>query len=251
MNKSLLIILLTGICSICTAKEKPTLLQQADSAYAKEDYEQACNLYRQVAKSSDNADVYYNLGNCYYRLDELAEAILWYERASLLNPSDDDVQFNLDLARSKTVDKIVPQHSLFFVEWYSSMVQMMNQNQWAGTCIFLLVLTLGAVLVYLFTDPLWLRKTGFSVAVVGVLLLVVCNLCGYSQRRTLLNRTGAIVMQPAVTVKSTPNKGGKDLFVIHDGTRVDITDDTLDGWYEIRLADGKVGWIPSKQAERI
>ncbi|MCF0197891.1 MAG: tetratricopeptide repeat protein [Bacteroidaceae bacterium] len=221
---------------------------QADSAYAKENFEQAARLYSQAQPS---AAVCYNLGNCYFRLDDMARAVLWYERASLLSPGDSDIRFNLDMARSKTIDKVVPQHEFFFVGWYRWLVNLMSIDAWGTLSLTLFVLCLVAFAVYLFTEPVWLRKAGFASCVVLLLLCVFGNVCGFSQRYRLTHRTGAIVMASSAVVKSTPAESGSDLFVLHEGTRVEITDDALNNWYEVHLADGKQGWIARKNVEII
>ncbi len=222
-----------------------------DSLYAKENFELACKNYRQLAKKGQSAELCYNIGNCYYRLDDIAQAVLWYERAYLLNPGDEDVRFNLDLARSKTIDKVVPQHEFFFVTWFKSMVNWMSIDAWARTCIVLFVLCLIALAVYIYGQEIWLRKTGFMLFVFFLLLTVLGNVCAWSQRSHLRSRTGAIVMAPSAVVKSTPSKTGSDLFVLHEGTRVEVMDNTLNDWWEVTLVDGKQGWIQRKLIEVI
>ncbi len=220
----------------------------ADSAYAKEKYDEALKLYEQ---STPSAAVYYNMGNCHYRLNHLAHAILYYERAHLLSPANADIQFNLTMARSKTVDKMVPRHEFFFVGWYRSLCNIMSVDSWAYWACASFLAALIAIMLYLFVYAERVRRIGIVSAVVLLLVCAFSNLFAYSQRSALLHRTSAIVMTNTGSVKSTPSASGKDLFVLHEGTRVEITDDSLQGWYEVELQDGKKGWIEAKLIEII
>ena len=166
--------------------------------------------------------------------------------ALLLSPGDRDIRFNLQIARSKTFDKIVPESEMFFVTWYRSLVSMMSVDGWARTALIALGLTIILLLVYLFSDKLWLRKVGFFGGVALLLVFFAGNLFAWQQKQDLLNRKGAIIFAPAVTVKSTPAANGTDLFILHEGTKVTITDGSMKDWKEIRIADGKEGWIETK-----
>ena len=239
------------LCSVLLAVNTDSLKVVADSAYAKEDYESAAKTYLRIAKQGESAAVCYNLGNCYYRLDDIAHAVLWYERASLLSPGDDDIRFNLDMARSKPIDRITPRHEFFFVTWFRLMTNWMSADSWARLSILLFVLCLVSLAVYIYGQQMWLRKTGFTLAVVFLIATLLGNVCAWSQRDRQTSRQGAIVMSPSVVVKSTPSKSGSDLFVLHEGTRVDIRDNSLSQWAEVVLADGKQGWLEKKTIEVI
>jgi tetratricopeptide (TPR) repeat protein len=219
---------------------------EADSAYVHGQYQQAITQYEALLKQGASADLYYNLGNAYYRTENIPEAVLNYERALLLSPGDRDIRFNLQIARSKTFDKIVPESEMFFVTWYRSLVSMMSVDGWARTALVALALTIILLLVYLFSERIWLRKAGFFGGVALLLLFVGANIFAWQQKTDLLNRKGAIIFAPSVTVKSTPAANGTNLFILHEGTKVVITDGSMKEWKEIRLADGKEGWIESK-----
>lgn len=223
----------------------------ADSAYVRGQYQQAIKDYEALLKQGASAELYYNLGNAYYRTENITRAVLNYERAQLLSPSDRDIRFNLQMARSKTIDKIQPEHEMFFITWYRSLVNMASVDGWARTALFTLALAIVLALVYLFSDRLWLRKLGFFGALALIVCFVLSNIFAYQQKELLVHRNGAIVTAPAVTVKSTPAKQGTDLFILHEGTKVTITDGSMKEWKAIRLADGKEGWIETKQIELI
>ena len=224
---------------------------EADSAYVRGEYQQAIKDYEVLLKQGASADLYYNLGNAYYRTENITRAVLNYERALLLSPSDRDIRFNLQMARSKTIDKIIPEQEMFFVTWYRSLISLASVDGWARTALISLALAIMLALVYLFSDRIWLRKVGFFGAFLMVAVFLCSNLFAHQQKQQLLHRKGAIVVAPAVTVKSTPAQNGTDLFILHEGAKVTITDASMKDWKEIRLADGKEGWIETRQIEFI
>lgn len=223
----------------------------ADSAYARQQYQQAIKDYEELLHDGVSAELYYNLGNAYYRTDNITRAVLNYERALLLSPGDGDIRFNLQMARSKTIDKITPESEMFFVTWYHALVNIMSVDGWARTALVSFALVIVLALAYLFSARIWVRKVGFFGGLAFIAVFILANLFAYQQRQELVNRTGAIIISSAVPVKSTPSKSGTDLFILHEGTKVEITDGTMRGWKEIRVADGKEGWIETSKIEII
>jgi len=224
---------------------------EADSAYAQGHFQQAAKNYEELLKQGVSTDLYYNLGNAYYRMDEMPRAVLNYERALLLSPGDRDVRFNLQMARSKTIDKITPESEMFFVTWYHSLVNLTSVDGWATVALCTLALAIVLALLYLFATPVWLRKVGFFGALALLVVFGLTNFFAYAQKQSFTARRGAIIMAPAATVKSTPASQGTDLFILHEGTKVTITDATMRQWKRIRVADGKEGWIEAKEIEVI
>ena len=224
---------------------------EADKSYTEGQYQQAIEQYEQLLKQGVSTDVYYNLGNAYYRVDDLTHAILNYERALLLSPSDDDVKFNLQLARSKTVDKVTPESEMFFVTWYRSVINLMSVDAWARLALISLAVAIVLALIYLFSSPLLLRKIGFFGGVLMLVIFLLSNLFAWQQKRSIQRHDEAIVMQSPCNVKSTPDASGKDLFILHEGTKVTVTDNAMKDWKEICLSDGRKGWVDSKMIEVI
>ena len=224
---------------------------EADSAYVQERYQQAAKDYEALLKQGVSADLYYNLGNCYYRMDQMTQAVLNYERALLLSPGDKDIRFNLQMARSKTIDKITPESEMFFVTWYRSLVNVMSVDGWARTALVALIVAIVLALFYLFSNRIWLRKIGFFGGIIALLLFLVGNLFAWQQKSNLTQRTGAIIIKSAVNVKSTPSKNGTDLYILHEGTKVTVTDSSMREWRKIRVADGKEGWLEVSEIEVI
>ena len=224
---------------------------EADSAYVRGEYQLAITDYEALLKQGGSAELYYNLGNAYYRTENITKAVLNYERALLLSPGDPDIRFNLQIARSKTIDKIVPESEMFFITWYHALVNLMSVDAWARMALISLALVIMLLLVYLFASRIWLRKVGFFGGILLLIVFVLSNLFAWQQKQNLLFRKGAIITASSVTVKSTPAKNGTDLFILHEGTKVNITDGSMRGWLEIRIADGKEGWIERNKLEEI
>lgn len=225
--------------------------QNADDEYAKGNYQQAIKDYQEILKTGVSSVIYYNLGNAYYRTDNITQALLAYERALQLSPGDNDIRFNLQYARSKTIDKITPETEMFFVTWYNSLVNFTSVDRWANTAIISIVMALLLILVFLFAPQMWARKSGFYGSAVFLLLFAFANLFAFQQKHELETKQGAIVIAPTVNVKKTPAASGTDVFVIHEGTRVDITDRGMKQWRGIKLADGREGWLKTSQIEEI
>lgn len=246
---SIVLILLLGIAQFINAA---VTKEEADQAYQANDFAAAIEKYEAILNTEgESADVYYNLGNSYYKEKNIAKAVLNYERALLLNPGDADIRFNLEMARSKTVDQITPVSEVFIVTWMNSLINVMSEKEWGVVGILSFWLMLVSLIVYIFGRRILYKKIGFTGVVVFLLIAIGANIFASSQKAELINRTGAIVMSPSLTVKSTPNESGTDLFVLHEGTKVYVEDDSMREWKEIRLEDGKKGWVQTNTIEII
>ena len=247
--KTLLLGLLLGWFLPLCAQE--STLKEAEEAYAKEDYTQAIEVYESVLKSyGESAMIYYNLGNAYYKAGKVAPAILNYERALLLNPGDSDTRFNLQVARQKTVDKIEPIGEFFLTRWIGTVEDVYSADGWAKWGVASFLLFIGCLVLFFFSKWIRLKKIGFFAGICFLLISLVANLFADGQQDKLLHRADAIVFASTVTVKSSPDASGTDLFILHEGTKVTIKS-TLGEWSEIQLEDGNVGWMPSKEIQQI
>lgn len=238
---------------VCASAATPadSIKVQADSAYVQEHYDKAIELYSQLADMGQSAVVYYNLGCAYYRKGDMAHSILWLERASLLDPGNKDIAYNLQLVRGKTIDRIEPAHEFFLASLWRGLVNSMHTDAWAILAVVCFGLMLVSFSVRLFSSRMLLRRISLYIGVTLLVLTLLGNACAIQQNRYALHHASGIITSSSVTVKSTPAESGNDLFVIHEGTHVDIQDDSMKEWAEVRIADGKVGWVPKKSFERI
>ncbi len=224
---------------------------EGDSAYIKNDFASAIQIYESLLQQGEAPEIYYNLGNCYYKTDDIARAILNYERALLLSPGNTDIRANLEIARSKAIDKVTPVPEIFFITWIKSLVNSQSSDAWARTGIVSFLLLLVSLAIFFFTQHIKWKKIGFSAAILFLIVTVLSNLFASQQKSYLTNRNDAIILSPSVTVRSTPSESGTSLFVLHEGRKVEIKDNSMREWKEIRLEDGKVGWMPSSSIEVI
>lgn len=252
MKRLLTIIALFTLTLTGTLNASAADKASADEMYKKENYKKAAETYEQIlAHDGVSAELYYNLGNCYYKLELIPEAVLNYERALRLSPGDNDIRANLALARGKTIDKVTPPAEMFFVSWWHNLVNSMPLDSWAMLAIVCFILMLGGILAYGFMTNLTVRKVGLYSACTTLLLCILANLAANSQANLLTKHSAAIVMTPAVTVKSSPSNNSTDLFVIHEGSKVEILDDSMQDWKEVKFEEGKQGWLPAETIEDI
>jgi tetratricopeptide (TPR) repeat protein len=221
-------------------------LKEAETAYSAEQYDKAAEIYESLLKNYGNSfELFYNLGNAYYKAGKIASAVLNYERALLIKPGDGDIRFNLEMAKQRTVDKIEPKNEFFLTEWFRSVQNVIGVDLWATVGIFCFVMFIVCLVLFFFSKWMRLRKIGFYFGILLFIAVIFANVFAYNQKKELIDRRGAIVFTPTVTVKSSPDNSGTDLFVIHEGTKVFIKS-SIGDWNEISLEDGSVGWIQKK-----
>jgi tetratricopeptide (TPR) repeat protein len=202
-----------------------------------------------VLAEEPSAEVYYNLGNAYFKQGELAQSILAYERALRLKPSMKDAKHNLQFAQSRIIDNIDDTQSFFLSTWLKAVRNALNQNAWIALSISLFILTLLGFFFFAFSRTIWLRKTAFYTSVVALLVSIcACANAGSLHKRDT-QRADAIITQGIVNAKASPDRSGTDLFTIHEGTKVKITD-VIGDWCCIHVGNN-IGWMQLAHLERI
>lgn len=227
------------------------LIQKANEHYTKEEYQKAIDGYNQILMAGiESPEVYFNLGNAYYKTKQYTLSILNYERAKLLAPDDVDIEFNLQVANQKVVDSIQELPGIFIVRWWNALVNSQTTDTWAVISIFSFVVFLILLGFYFFAKTSEVKRITFWSGCFLILFTIFSWSFAAKQKSRLVNHSYAIVMQPTVTVKSSPSEKGTNLFVIHEGLKVRITD-KLGDWVEISLSDGNKGWLLTESVERI
>lgn len=238
-------------CVGWTLSAQESIIKEADAAYQTENYAKAIELYEKVLSDyGESADIYYNLGNAYYKAGKVAPAILNYERSLVLDPGDSDARFNLQIAKQKTVDKIEPLGEFFLSRWFHAVQNLGGADAWAKLGLFCFILFIGCLILFFFSKWIRLKKVGFYAGLVLLLMVIFANIFAKNQKDELVNRRHAIVFSATVTVKSSPDASGTDLFILHEGTKL-LVKSTLGEWSEIQIEDGNIGWIPNKDIEKI
>jgi hypothetical protein len=241
--KFLFIIAFLGVVGLAKPNTNQAILDSAANYYSKGKFEKAIQSYELVLKNGyESIDLYYNLGNAYYKSNKFPFAILNYERAAKLAPNDEDIKFNLDLANSYVVDKIEVIPEFFLNSWANSFIMILSTNEWAWLSLLTFVLGLALLLVFFLSGKIVMRKTAFWLGV----LLVIVSLFAFNfsrkQKWIIQNEPSAIVITPSVVVKSAPSETGTELFLIHEGLKIKVTDHR-GVWRQIKLTNGSKGWV--------
>ncbi|MDU1904736.1 MAG: SH3 domain-containing protein [Dysgonomonas sp.] len=195
-------------------------------------------------------ELYYNLGNAYFRMNEFADAILNYERAQLYAPGDRDITHNIEYTQTKIEDKILTADNFFLKIWFDGLQNLLPSNSWAIISIVFFLVFVACLFLFFFSPALKLKKAGFYIGIVLFVSLIFTNIFAFRQKGKIETRDTAIVMAGSAPVVSSPNTTSKELFILHSGTKVVIT--KTDGeWYEIEIANGSVGWVQKEKVEII
>lgn len=233
------------------ARTTEDLVRTADAMYRDGDYPASIEAYEAIlASGQSSADLYYNLGNAYYRTGEIGHSILNYERALRLKPNMRDAKENLALANSKTADRIAQLPQLFVVRWIDWLCTALSPAAWRTLWLVLLAVIGVALVLFRLGHTIGIRKAALIGGTSALLLLIVATLLLLSATSRYNAHSHAIVMEQSVTVKSSPEHQSVDKLILHEGTKVEIMEQ-LSGWYKIRIADGTSGWCETQTLERI
>jgi len=234
-----------------TVPDNPMLLfEQGNEAFKADDFEKSIELYQAIlALNLESWEVHFNLGNAYYKSGNTARAILHYEKAKKLNPDQEDLLVNLEMANLKTVDKVESKPELVISTYWDTLLNTFTIDEWAENSIIMSFTALFLMILFLFTRGLLKKITFFTSLFVG-LISVLFFVLGHQQKSLQTNQKYAIVFSPSVTVKSAPEDDGTKIFVIHEGTKLKVIKDEGD-WSQISLMNGTKGWVKSSVYEGI
>jgi tetratricopeptide (TPR) repeat protein len=237
--------------SMLQAQIVDSIWAKANNLYAAGEYREAITFYNMIEASGEvSADLFYNIGNAYFKQNILSKSILYYERAIKLHPGDPDITHNLALANAMTVDKIEAVPEFFVFTWVKNIRSSAGTDTWAWLSIILFAFCLLLLGLFFFAHNITLRKFSFFLSILILLGSITGGIFAYYQKKELHDTSAAIITPAVITVKSSPDTSGKDLFILHEGTKVTILE-TLGEWQCIKLADGKQGWILKYAAEMI
>lgn len=249
--KQFLLGLFMFCCFFGKGQEIESILNEGNMLYQNGDYIGAISVYEKaLSLIEESPELYYNLGNAYYRTSNIPKAILYYEKALKLNPSDLDVKANIALANLQTVDKIEPIPTHFLNQWWSLLVNSKSADDWAILMLSILLLSVFSFVAFLFMDSTIIKKVSFYSSITLIVLGLFVWIIAAQRKSTTENAQAAIVFDANVTVKSEPNNNAAKLFVIHEGTKVNIL--KREGNYlNISLTNGNEGWLSVSSVNEI
>lgn len=233
------------------AQNLDNLFSTANDFYKKEQFEKAIESYHQIEKKGMiSVALYYNLGNSYYKLNKVGPSIFYFEKALKLDPTNEDVQNNLIFAKRLSLDAIQEMPKNLFERFNINYLQKLSFNQWAIVSVIFSCLASILFLLFYFSISPAIKRTFFGLSVFSFLLLIISFTITYNQFLFFKNNKEAIVFAETSTVKNAPTFNSEEVFILHEGTKV-IVLDVLDNWKKIKLADGKQGWILSKEIKEL
>ncbi|HEY5471243.1 MAG TPA: hypothetical protein VIK07_12035 [Bacteroidales bacterium] len=236
-----------------TLKEAPeTLVSQVSASdkfnkgvtyYSSANYKEALQIWTDIYNTGyRSANLDFNIGNANFKLNNIPGAILFYERAYLLNPTDEDINYNLQISRTLIVDRFQEIPELFFIRWYNLISLVLATNSWAKISIVAFILCLLLLSLYIYSSRYRPKVLGFWFGVSFLIISVISFSFATRNKLLVYDSHKAIISSPLVSGKSSPDNSGTDLFVLHEGTKV-YFEDEVGGWLEIRLSDGNIGWV--------
>lgn len=244
----ILFLLISGV--VCSQSENE-LFTKANAFYKEGAYQKAIELYEQIEASNKvSSELYYNLGNCYYKLNKVAPTIYNYEKALQLNPINEDALNNLVFAKRLTLDRIEELPKTVLQRFSKNYLQKISYNGWAMIAILFSFLASILFLAFYFANISSRKRLFFVASMFSFLLLAVTLFVAYNQHIISKKNVQAIVFTSEVSVQSEPTKNADEVFTLHEGTKVKIID-SVDDWNKIQLADGKIGWLLSSNVKKL
>jgi tetratricopeptide (TPR) repeat protein len=238
----LLIIILSPFLLFASAAED--LFKEGNELYRSNEFAQAIEKYELVAAQNYiSAELFYNLGNAYFREGMLGYAILNYEKAIKLSPSDEDIKHNLQYAYSRTIDKTESLPKFFIFEWWEGFLSIFSVSGWSITAYIIFLILLTSAGFYFFTKRLLFQRVSFYSGIVTFFLLIFTIGIITVKLKREMNVYYAVVVETRINAKQAPDEKSQNAFLIHEGLKLRL-EERVENWAKIRLQDGKVGWVP-------
>lgn len=225
--------------------------EKGNELYQKLKYEEAAKAYESVLKTNKHsAELYFNLGNCYYKLNKAAPAIYNYEKALVLKPNDSEILNNLKFAKKLTIDEIKEVPKVGFAKLIQNVTSAFHYNTWAWISVILSTTFLLFFIGYYFSQISFSKRLFFFGMFGLVFMLLISISAAIFEKNRYENEKPAIVFAEIAEVKSEPQKLSSNIFVLHEGTKV-FVEETLDNWKKIQLTDGTEGWIEKNAIKEV
>jgi tetratricopeptide (TPR) repeat protein len=242
----LIIVAMVLLNSLSYQPQNTQLFEQANNYYNKGEFELAINNYESIINNGEHsAEVYFNLANSYYKTNNIASSIYYYEKALKLKPDDNDIINNLGFAQNMTIDEIAVTPQVGFNRIYTNLVNTFSFDNWSKISVVFVFAFVLLFLLYYFSVNTNMKRATFIGSFVAVVFALFTVFMAFQKHHLDNKYNEAIVFSKSIDIKSEPNSGSNNLFRLHEGTKVKIIENLSD-WSHIELADGQKGWIPSK-----
>ena len=235
------------LLSFTANAQNEALFNRATTYYNEGEYEKASENYFKIIENGEHsAAVYYNIGNCYYKLNQIAPSIYYYEKALLLRPNDREIKNNLAYAQNMTLDAFEPLPETSLSKLYQNITLLLSFDQWSYAAVFFVFLFVLAYIFFYYLRYSTHKRIAFITSITSLFIAVFCIVLALVQFQDFEADMPAIVFSEELIVKSEPNNRSSQAFLLHEGTKVYVLDQ-LDDWKKIELKDGKTGWVPSSE----
>ncbi len=227
------------------------IFNEANAYYSQKDYTKAIEKYEQLIKQGNiSANIYYNLANAYYRNNNIGKAILYYNKAKRLNPNDDDINLNLQLAKLKTVDRIQPLPKFFLSKWIEDISKSQSPETFAIFAIIFSFIGFGLLTIYIYARKSSTKKLSFFTGIASLIIMIAFVLLAFQSNSYRTSDKEGVIISASAYIKSSPDQTATDLFILHEGTEIEVLDKVAN-WSKIRIANGSQGWVENNKFEKI
>ncbi len=249
--RNYIILFLFILSAVSLAQTPDDLMNNANNLYQKNQFTDALKIYKGLVDDGyESSSLYYNLGNTYYRTGELGYAIYYYEKALKLSPGDEDIIHNIKVANSRTVDKIIEVPKIFITRWWNALVASLSVSGWSVILLFVFILFLIYLGLYFRSKRISIQRLAFYSGSTSLVFLIFVAFVWFARVNLEKTNNYGVLLDKSATVKVSPDYQSNDAFVIHEGIKFTL-EERLNGWFKIRLADGKLGWLPQNSVGKI
>ena len=242
--KKVIITILLAFISLTVVCSQEASFSAANQLYIDGKYDEAIKAYNSLLSEDEQSfEIYFNLGNCYFKLNDVPNSILFFEKAKKINPVDEDLNYNLGLANTRITDKFEKLPQINISKWYKTFLGTATSNSWATTSIILFIGCIISIAMFFYLYNIAVRRITLGAGIILLGLSIFTLFFAFHQKEYEVGYQEAVLFEPSVTVKSSPSESGTNLFVIHEGLKITVMEESND-WVKIKISDGSVGWMP-------
>ena len=251
MKKNIILTILFFAPFIIVANSNNNLFTKANELYNEAKYYESIKLYDSLISSEiESAPIYYNLGNAYFKINEIPSAILYYEKAKKIEPNNKDIIYNLELANTKIADRIEIVPEFFIRKWHNSLINSLNEKEWMLINILIFTLLLFTLITFFISNTNKIKRYCFYVSILLIALFIFSWANGNLSKNNKISNNFAIIFTPTLNIKSAPDDNSNTLFILHKGSKIEIIESSKQ-WRKIKISNGSEGWLKKDDFKKI